>query len=171
MNVDVVGEVADGLAQLRLDVLRGLAGQRADVDLEVDGVGDRVDLRPAVHDVRRERRVGAGVELPGDADRELLDGAHEVVRGQQGAGQILGQVDAGDEPPPDVVDVGRRGVGGDPADHLGRLDQGVVGPPGLRAVAGGAPDGDGGPVAALLADHDRELQARRPTGSGCHRTP
>ena len=56
-----------------------------------------------------------------------------------GAGQILGQVDAGDEPPPDVVDVGGRGVVGDPADHLGRLDQGVVGPPAAASRGPGVP--------------------------------
>ena len=41
----------------------GLAGQRADVELELDAVGDHVGLRAAVHDRRREGRVRAGVEL------------------------------------------------------------------------------------------------------------
>ena len=42
-------------------VLSRLSRQGADVEIELDHVGDDVGLDAAVHDVGRERRVGAGV--------------------------------------------------------------------------------------------------------------
>ena len=60
-DLDRVGEVTERVAQHREHVGTGLAGQRADVDLEVDAVGDHVGLRAAVRDGRRERRVRARV--------------------------------------------------------------------------------------------------------------
>ena len=117
-----------------------MAGQRADVDLEVDAVGDHVDLRAAVGDRRRERRVGAGVELAGHAHRQRVARVDEAVGVEQRADQLLRVLHALEELPPDVVDLGGGLVLGDAADDLGRLDQGVVGLVGLAAVAGRARD-------------------------------
>ena len=72
LDLDRLGQVAERLVEHRADVLAGLAGQRADVDLELDPVGDDVGLRAAVHDRGRERGVGARVRLARQPDRQVL---------------------------------------------------------------------------------------------------
>ena len=62
---------------------------------------------------------------------------------------------------PRLVDLRLGAELGDPADHLGRGDERVVGAEGLRAVPRRAPDPDLGPERALLRHEDREARARR----------
>ena len=81
---------------------------------------------------------------------------------EQGPGQIRREADPGDEPGPGLVQLGGGTVLVDAADHLGRLDQRVVRPEGLTAVARGAPDRQEAPEDALLA-HDHRA------GGGCRR--
>ncbi len=67
-HLDPCGQITECGTQMCVDRVRCVAGHGADVDVEFDVVGDRVGLRAAVDDVRREGRVGAGVETRCDAD-------------------------------------------------------------------------------------------------------
>ena len=60
-----------------------LAGQRADVDLDVDLVGNHVRLGAAVDDRGRERRVRARVRLAREPDRQRLAELGEAVLVEQ----------------------------------------------------------------------------------------
>ncbi len=125
--------------------------------LELDPVGDHVDLGPGPHDGRGHRGVGAGVGLSGQADQgELVAEGVDAVGVEQRLGQLGREADPLDEPGPCLVQLGLGPVLVDPTDHLGRLDQGVVGPQGLAAVARRAPDGEDAPVDALLTDDHRQ---------------
>ena len=44
LDADLVVDVAESVAKVFFDVLMGLAGQGADVDLDVDDIGDDVRL-------------------------------------------------------------------------------------------------------------------------------
>ena len=74
------------------------ARQRADVDLDLDDVGDHVRLGATVNDRRRERGVRARVRLPGEPDRKLVA---EVVRASSASSSVRvpvgSEVDAFDE--------------------------------------------------------------------------
>ncbi len=156
-----VREVAEGLAQQRVGVGAALARQRADVDLEVDAVRDDVGLGAPVGDRRREGGVRAGVVMAGDPERQLGQHAVEVVGAQERPGDLGIEVHALDELAPRLVDLRLGAELGDPADHLGRSDQRVVGAEGLRAVPRRAPDPDLGPERALLRHENREARAHR----------
>ena len=172
-ELDLGGEVAERLVEHRPHL--GVAVWPGSVRMstcEVDAVGDHVGLGAAVDDRRRERRVGAGVELAGHARPAARRTASTKRVGvEQRADELVGEVHALEEPPPDVVDLGRGPVLGEPLDDLGRGDERVVG-----LVAAGEPwpgvpcTRSCAPVAALLADDHRQLHARWGSGSGCRPT-
>ena len=136
----VVGQIADDLLQHGPHIGGVPSRERPDVDLELDPVGDHVDLGAGPHDGRCHGGVGAGVGLTGQADQgELVAEAVDAVGVEQGLGQLRREADPLDEPDPCLVQLGLGPVLVDPSDHLGRLDQGVVGPQGLAAVARACP--------------------------------
>ena len=93
-------------------------------------------LVPPCDDRRRERRVGAGVELPGHARAgKLVEHPVDAVGRQQRIGDLVRVAHRRDEAPPHVVDVRLGLVLDEPAHDLGRGHQRVVGAVGLRAVA------------------------------------
>ena len=129
------GEVAERFVEQLAHVGRTLTGQRADVDLEVDLVGDDVGLRAAVDDRGRERRVRARVRLAGETDRQLLAELVQVLLVEQRRVPLGTEVDAFDEAAPRLVDVRGRPVLGEAAHDLGRGHERVVGAERLRRVA------------------------------------
>ncbi len=148
-------------SQQRPTVLLALAGQCPYVDLELDGVGDHVDLGAAMHDRRRDRRVGAGVELPGHPQRQTVEHLVQTVGRQQRVGDLGWVAHRRDEAAPHLVDLRLGLVLRQPAYDLGRGHQRVVGPVGLRAVARRAVHPQPAPVRALLPDDDGQLEPRR----------
>ena len=71
--------------------------------------------------------------------------ASSIVAGStQRSLELRREVERADVGAVDVVEHGRRAVGGQAADHLGRGHEGVVGAVGHRAVAGRAMDGRAG---------------------------
>ena len=127
-------EVAERVVEQLADVGAALAGQRADVDLDVDRVGDHVGLGAAVDDRGRERRVRARVRLAGEADRQRLAELGERVLVEEVRVPLGTEVDALDEAAPRVVDLRGRPVLGEPAHDLGRGHERVVGAERLRRV-------------------------------------
>ena len=108
-GLDVVGQVAEGVAEHGLDLGLVPARQRPDVDLEPDPVGDDVDLGPRLHDGGGHGGVGAGVGLAGQAEGGKLVAERADGFGvEQRAGDFRREADALDEAAPGVVDVGRR---------------------------------------------------------------
>ena len=151
-------QLAERLGEVAVDDLPGVAGHRADVDVDVDDVGDDVGLLAAVDDVGRDGRVGAGVGDAGVVGRQRRERRPACVVGSSSAvAQVVGQVDRRDPGLPQVVELRRRPERGEPADDLGRLDQRVVGAVGHRAVAGRAVDAQAAPGDALLGDVDRDV--------------
>jgi hypothetical protein len=143
-----------------------LAGQDADVHLQLDPVGDDVGLRPAVRDGGREGGAGGGMGLDGEPLRQ----AGEGVVDPPGVQECLGQVGVELEPPdvglPDREDPDL-GLGfGQSPDDPGCLHERVVGAEGLGAVAGVAVDDQAGPVHPLLGDDHGKLGG---AGSRAHR--
>ena len=139
-DLDDAREIAEGLIEQRVDLGGRLAGQRADVDLEVDGVGDDVGLRPSMDHGRSERRVRARVELSSHAERQRIAQLDEALLLQQrpvNSGRVAHRLD---EAAPHVVHHGGRPELGEPAHDLGRGHERVVGAERLRRVAGGALD-------------------------------
>ena len=115
---------------------------------------------PPCTTVGRDRRVRAGVELAGHADRQRLEGADEPRLVEQRGRDLLGVAHAATKRRQmSCSTVGGRNVG-EPAYDLGRGDEGVVGPVRLRRVPRRAPDAQRAPVAALLADDHRQLACR-----------
>ena len=172
-QLDLRGQVAECFVQHGAHLGGTVAGQGSDVDLEVDAIRDHVDLRAAVGDGRRERRVGARLELASHAHRECIARVAEAVGIEQRVDELVRIVHPLDEPTPDVVDLRAGLVLGEPLDHGGGRDEGVVGLVGLGAVAGRARDAQLGPVAPLLGHDHRQLQARGagdrdPPGLGDH---
>ena len=97
-------------------------------------------LRPGPHDGRGHGGVGAGVGLAGQAEQgQLVAELVDPVGVEQGLGQLGREADPLDEAGPGLVQLGLGPVLVDPADHLGRLDQGVVGPQGLADRGPGCP--------------------------------
>ena len=108
-DLDLVEQVAERLAQHGLDIVARGAGHRADVDVDVDDVGDHVGLLAAVHHVGRDGRVRDRVTHPGDGDRQLLRGWRRSCSVEvRPATDLVRQVHRGDLGTPDVVDVGGR---------------------------------------------------------------
>ena len=153
------------------DLGAGLAGQRADVDLEVDRVGDGVDLRAAVGDGRARTWCGCrrGTGGPCPAGSASQRGA-EARRGRAAARPARrgSPCPRGSGARSSWISV-RGLVGGDAAHHLGRLHQRVVGPVRLGAVARRARDRRIDPAAALLAR--RSPAASGPSGLGIGMPP
>ncbi len=104
------------------------ARQRADVDVDDDAVGNHVHLGAAVGDVRRERRVGAGVGLAGQG--EVVEIAHRVVDAI-GIGERLRQAGLQGQrlhvAAPGVEDARLRPILGQSLHDLGGGDERVVG--------------------------------------------
>ena len=86
----VMGEVAERLVEVRIDIGLGGAGHGADVDLDLDQVGDDVRLLAAVHHVRRERGVRVGVTRASRRRRQLLDGRPDARRVEQTGLHLVG---------------------------------------------------------------------------------
>ena len=129
------GEIAERVVEQLADVGGALAGQRADVDLDVDPIGNHVGLGAAVDDRGRERRVRARVRLARQPDRQRLAELGELVLVEQRRVPLGPEVDAFDEAAPRVVDVRGRPELGEAAHDLGRGHERVVGAERLRRVA------------------------------------
>ena len=158
-HLDVVGEITEGGAQVGVDLVGAFAGQRADVDLDRHGVGDDVDLHPArpatvaVDQVRRERRVGAGVEVRCGPDaRDRVERGVDLRGVEEHRLELVGDVERGDLARPQLVEARSGPVVGQPLHHAGRLDQCVVAAERRRPVAGRSPHGEPPPRHALLGD-------------------
>ena len=67
------------MAKVFFDILMGLPGQGADVDIDVDDIGDDVRLGLAGDHVRRERGVGAGVPVPAGAEAGRVASASSMA--------------------------------------------------------------------------------------------
>jgi hypothetical protein len=138
------------------------SGQGADVELEVDGVGDHVGLRAAVDHRGGDGGVGAGVELAAHAQRQGSQMASTkpsssssgplISPGSPSTRRTGARCRASGSRRPERVEA---------AHHLGRGDQRVVGAERLAGVAGRAPDPQRAPVGALLAHDHRQAGARR----------
>ena len=151
------GELAERLGEVAVDDLPGVARNGPHVDVDVDDVGDRVRLLAAVDDVGGDRRVRAGVGDPGVVRGQGGDGVVDAGRVDERGAQVVGQVHRGDPSLPQVVEVGVRSEGDQPADDLGRGDERVVGPVGHRSVPRRAVDAQAAPGEALLGHVDRDV--------------
>ena len=151
-----------------------VAGHRADVDVEVDDVGDGVGLLAAVHHVGRDRRVHARVGSAGQPRVERGDRLVDPGRVAQRRPQVVGQVEAGELGRPQVVEAGHTPVLRQAAHHLGRGHERVVRPVRHRPVAGRSADPQAQPGEALLGDADGDpphavgTGRRPPAGLGEH---
>ncbi len=162
------GEVTERFVEHGANVIAGLSRQRADVDLELDPVGDDIGLGAGSHHGGRERGVRAGMRLAGQPDhRELGNEVVEAVGVEQRVGQFGGKLHPFDKAAPDVVDLRLGPILGDSADYLGRLDERVVRPQRRRCVPGGPSDDQAAPERALLTDDHGQLRA----APGRHRNP
>ena len=150
----VVGEVAERLVQVRIDVGRRRARHGADVDFELHGVGDHVRLLPAVDDVRRERRVRVRMARACQGSGQRLQRRPDARRIEQRSAHIVGHRHRRHLRSPDLTDLRSRSVRGQPPHDLGRLDQRVVGAERHRPVAGRAADRQAAPGDPLFAGVD-----------------
>ena len=154
LDADLVVDVAERLAKMFFDVRMGLPGQGADVDIDVDDIGDDVRLGLAGDHVRRERGVGAGVPVPDrgrgrQGRKRLVDGA--LV--EQHRPQLRVEAHGVDLGSPVLMKRRRRVVLGDPLHDRRCLHHRIVGAIRARAVAWRAAHPEATPGDALLA-HD-----------------
>jgi len=159
LDLHVLHEVvAHRLVEVAPHLVLAVAGHGADVDLHVHHVRDHVGLHPAPADVRRERGVGGRPRVLGEARREALDRVVDTRGVRQGGLHPGSQVEVGHEVAPEVVDVGRRPVVGEPAHHLRGLHERVVGVVGHGAVARRALHLETPPRHALLPHVHRDVE-------------
>ena len=110
-----------------------------------------------MRDVRREGRPSRRVEDRGQPRWHTAKRNVEGRRVREREPRRQRQMDAFNDPPPELGQPKRRAVASDARDDLGALDEGVVGSIGHRAVPGRATYPQPGPLRALLGRHDRQL--------------
>ena len=145
------------------DVLTGrvdrVAGYGADVDFDVDDVGNRVRLLAAMDDIRRDRRVRAGVGKSSAGGTERRDRRIDAARVGELLGDGGGHVQAGDVRLPQIPEAWLGPELRQAADDLGSGDEGVVAAEWHRSMTGRTGDAQTHPGEALLRHVDGDPPA------------